>query len=636
MTYERLLEPITIRNLTLDNRMVITAMLTRLAGTDGSVTDEIASYFWARAEGGWGMQICENLAVRPDGKAYPRVWGAWSDDQVPALKKVVDGYHERGGKIVGQIYHAGRAAVSAYIGYPSVGPSAIMDPTVPQHPHELTTDEVKELVKCFADAARRVKEAGFDGVEIHGGHGYLISAFLSPYSNKRTDEYGGNLRRRAKFALDIVKAVREEVGDFPIFFRISAREYVNGGLDIGETKAIAKMLEEAGIDCLNVSHSIFKRGELQLASYNIPKAKFVSNAAEMKAILNIPVITVGRINDPDIAEEVLDSGAADMVAMARASLADPQLANKVKRGDYEGINKCIGCLQGCVAGANISCLVNPETGYERTHKIIPVEKPGKVFIAGGGICGCEAAIVAAKRGHKVTLFEESACLGGQWLAASVPVNKGDFSSLIVWQKNQLDILGVDIKLNTELSAEHVKNEAPDAVIIATGSKENVPPIPGLKESNFALAQEFLLGRVPFGKNIVVIGGGAVGAEVADHIAEHNTKATIVEMLPEIAPDELPSRRIPLLARLAENKVPIYTNTTVEIIEGTEITIKTSDGVKVLSDVDQIVVSTGSKSYNPLSDALAQLECKVIVAGDAKKVANGMSAMNSGYEAGMNV
>ena len=432
---KKILESITINGMTLRNRMIVSAMVTGYANPDGSASEKYIAYHEAKARGGWGLIITEDYIINPKAGASAPLPALYDDSQIESHRELTERVHAAGGAIAAQLYHAGRETSSAVTGEQPVAPSAIIDPTMPEQPRALTTEEIENLEDQFAAAALRAKKAGFDAIEIHGAHGYLVNQFVSPFSNKRTDSYGGSLRNRARFALNIVAKTRALVGpDYPIIYRMSVQEYVEGGLALEEAKAFAQMLEEAGVDMIHCSQGIYGSIAAVVPPFGVTRGAFVENAAAIKSVVNIPVSAVGRINDPDLAEAILASGKADLVTMARASLADPELPNKVLEERYDDISRCIGCLQGCLANSNagtgkVRCLVNPMTGMEDEYSYAPAEMKKNVWIAGGGVAGCEAAIVAAKRGHDVTLFEQSDHLGGQWCAAAVPMDKTEFSTL---------------------------------------------------------------------------------------------------------------------------------------------------------------------------------------------------------------
>lgn len=488
-----------------------------------------------------------------------------ADGQIESHRKLTERVHAAGGKIAAQIYHAGRETSSAVTGVQPVAPSAVREPSMPETPRELTIPEIHTLVEQFGDCAKRAKAAGFDAVEVHGAHGYLAGAFASPLSNKRSDEYGGTIRNRARFGMEIIRNIKEKCGkDYPVLYRISSVEYVPGGLDIEESKVIARLMEEAGADCIHCSQGVYASTHTIIPPSVFPRAGYVEHAAEMKKAVQIPVIAVGRINDVEIAESVLQSKKADLVTMARASLADPELPNKVLKGRGDEVIRCIGCLQGCIGengkGNGIRCLVNPLTGMEDEYDLTPAEKAKQVLVIGGGIAGCEAAISAALKGHKVTLIEKNDRLGGQWIPASVPIGKSEFTSFLCWQKSMLEKMHVQILLNTTADAELIKLYEPDTVIIATGSRPFIPPIQGADQDFVVAAHDVLLGKTEPGNRVVVIGGGLVGAETADMLGQQCEQVTIIEMLPQIMKDGEAAPTKYMKERFFQNGVQIHTST----------------------------------------------------------------------------
>ncbi|AIE59802.1 FAD-dependent oxidoreductase [Bacillus methanolicus] len=638
---EKIFEPIKIGKLELKNRLVVPPMGMNYCNAEGTATERFIAYYEARAKGGWGLIITECYAVDQHGKPVKNMSGFWSDDQIESHAKLAERVHKHGGKIAVQLFHAGRQTGSHITGVQPIAPSPIKDPTLSETPHELTKAEIKELVEKFGDAALRVKKAGFDAVEIHGAHGYLIDQFLSPFSNKRTDEYGGTIINRTRFAVEIIENVRKKVGkDFPVLFRISTDEFVEGGLTIEDTKVIAKILEQSGIDAIHCSTGVYKTMQYVIPPAAVPHAFSVSLAAEIKKVVSIPVIAVGRINDPLIAESVLLSQKADLISMGRASLADPELPNKAKEGRLDDIIQCIGCVQGCAGrlfkGLDVRCLVNPLTGKENEFAVEPAKEKKKVFVAGGGIAGMESAIIAAKRGHEVHLYEKDDKLGGQWLLAAVPPSKAELNTFTIWQKNQMDKLGVHVHLNSELNEDIVENEKPDAVIIATGAKPIVPNIPGVNLPEVVLAQDVLAGKKDVGQSVVVVGGGLVGAETAAHLANHGKKVVIIEMLDDIVIDGEPTVKHFLLKDLQEHHVEIITSATVKEIKQGSVTIEKDHVIKEIGDVDNVVIAVGSKSENALSDKLQGKVEKIITVGDAIKVRKALEAVEEGYKAGLAV
>lgn len=632
--------PIRIGKVEIPNRLVVPAMVTIYCNEDGTATEKFIAYHEAKARGGWGLIITEDYAVDPKGRGFPNLPGLWNDSQIESHLKFTKRIHDIGGTIFAQIYHAGRQTGKAVIGCQPVAPSPIPCPSLQEIPHELTADEIHEIVEEFGDCARRAREAKFDGIEIHGAHGYLIAQFMSPYSNKRVDEYGGHLLNRMRFPLEIISNIRLKAGnDFPVIFRISGDEMVPGGRNIEDTKAISTMLEEAGVDALHISAGVY-------GGYGITPPAAISHgwitsfAEEVKKVVDIPVITVGRITDPFLAETIIASRKADLVAMGRASLADPQLPNKAAAGKYEDINPCIGCMQGCTGMITqyqpATCLVNPTLGKEEEMRIKPADVKKKVLIAGAGPAGMEAAMVAAKRGHEVHVFEKSNRVGGQLYTASIPPCKGEISGFIVWQKKQLEDNHVSIHLNTELTETIVKEQKPDVVVVASGSSPKTIHVPGLERKNVVRAHDVLEGKANVGKRVVIVGGGMVGSETASHLANHGKEVTIVEMLPELATDENARVRYFLLKDLAERKVTTYVNSTVkEVLDGA-LAIEREGEQEKIGPFDTVVLAMGAEPCNDLRTSLEGKVAKLIIIGDALNVRKALDAVREGYLAGLEI
>ena len=635
-----LFSPLVLRGKTVKNRATVPAMVVNYCTEDGKATERYIAYHEARAKGGWGLIITENYAVDPLGKGFSYIAGLWEDGQIDSHKELTKRVKSHGATILAQIYHAGRQTSSPVIGGTPLAPSPIICPFGMETPKELTPGEIKELVSKFGDTAKRAKEAGFDGVEVHGAHGYLVAQFMSAYSNKRFDEYGGILKNRARFAIEIVKNIREKCGeDFIISFRISVDEFVEGGRTLEESKAIAKMLEEAGVDIIHASAGVYASADAIVPPQYTKPAWIANHAEEIKKHVNIHVITVGRINDPHVANTLIESGKADFVAMGRASLTDPDLPNNVKEGREEDTRKCIACNFGCLgilfANKPIGCVLNPELGNEYKGQCTPAEKPKKVAVVGAGPAGLEAAIFAARAGHNVSVYEKSEKAGGQFYLAAVPPCKGDLAAFIAWQLGQLSKLKVDIKYNTEVKEDTFAPGEFDNIIVATGAKPLVPIISGANMSHVVQANDILGGSANAAYNVVVIGGGRVGAETANHLGVQLKNVTLVEMTGAIAAEEALAPRWHLLKSLENRKVRMMTNATVVEIKKGEVIVEEGEN-KISLAADTVILATGSKEDNGLANKLIEKGMPVKVIGDAKKVEDVMCATGQGYEVGCGV
>ncbi|MDD2499038.1 MAG: FAD-dependent oxidoreductase, partial [Desulfitobacteriaceae bacterium] len=543
MDFKVLFSEAKIGNMTVPNRFVVPPMGTNLANPDGTVSQEFIDYWEARAKGGWGLLIVEVTAIDPLGRAIPYQPGLWDDSFIPGFKNLVDAVHRYGAKIAVQLHHAGRQTSRSIMGSQPVAPSAVACPVSKDMPRELTTDEVYDLIEKFGDAAARAREAGFDAIELHGAHGYLIAQFMSAHSNKRVDEFGGTFYNRMRFPLEVIKNVRRKVGgSYPIIFRFSGDEKAPDGRAIDESRALARVVEEAGIDALHVSVGVYGSMQYIIPPADIPPGFILSYSEEIKKAVSLPVIGVGRINEPVLAKDAIESGKADLLAWGRQSLADPDTPNKIAAGLIEDISPCIACNQGCVGyifnpdKMKASCLVNPFCGREGKMKIEPADKKKKVLIAGGGPGGLEAAWVAAARGHQVVLFEKDKALGGQFRVGAISPGKQNIAKAIRFYTHMGEKYGVDFRLGVEVTASQIIAEKPDVVIVATGADPSIPNIPGINNPRIITSTDVLLGLKDPGTKVLIIGGGLVGSETADLLGEHGHEVTIVEMLPEIAQD----------------------------------------------------------------------------------------------------
>lgn len=638
--FESLFKSVKINKMELENRLIVSPMVTCFAKEDGKVTEQYVEYVREKAKGGWGMIINEAHAAIESGKAFDKFFGLYSDDQIEGQKELVAAAHEQGVKIAVQLVHAGRQ--SLYTGAPLVAPSPIADPTSPITPNELTLEEIKEIIESFGDAALRAKKAGYDAVEIHGAHGYLIQEFTSQYSNKRTDEYGGDLLGRAKFSLDIIHNIRSKVGeDYPLIYRMSTDEYLpNGeGLKLPDSLALATMYEEAGIDALHSSIGNYTTIHYMLPPAAVKHGESQNLSEELKKVVSIPVINVGRYNDPYIANAAIKAGRCDMVTMGRQSLADPLFPKKAKAGKISDIRHCIGCQIGCVENlykcSPIHCTVNPRVGYEYQS---PTKKSGakkKVVVIGGGVGGMQAAITAAEQGHDVTLYEKENKLGGQWNLAAMPPYKQELATLVTYQKGQLEKNQVIIHLNSELKAEDILALKPDHVVLATGATPIMPTIKGIDSTNVVTSTDILTGRKSVKGNAAVIGGGEVGTETAAFIASTNRKASVFEMTSELCMKTEGSVKLFLFEYLTDKGVDTYTNAKVLELKDDSVIIERDGQTEEISGFTDIVIAVGGKSYNPLEEELkGKVELSVI--GDAKSARQGINAVHEGYEVGYNI
>lgn len=532
---------------------------------------------------------------------------------------------ENGAVAILQLSHGGRQANASATGLPAVAPSCVTCKVTQREPVPLNIDEIHEIEDAFAAAARRAKQAGFDGVEIHGAHGYLIFSFLSPYTNKREDEYGGTLANRGRFPRNIVRKIREAVGpDFIVGYRISGAEFVEDGLTIDEACAFAKTIEDT-VDYIHVSAGNYETmATWMITPLYFPQAPLLPLAAQMKQAVNIPVIAVGALN-AELGEKALEEGKADIIAYGRALIADAYLPQKIAENRPEDIRPCCRGHEGCIslffAGCPIRCEVNPECGRETELKLQKTDKPKSVVVVGGGIAGMEAARVAAKIGHKVTLFEQTDELGGHYIEGSEPAFKTEARDLLDWQIRQLKKSGARLKLGVKATPELVAARQPDALIVAVGSTYARLPIEGIEAA--MLPDEALMHPKRAGQRVVVIGGGLIGSETALSLAEHGREVTIVEMLCDICMEDEPLSQIAVKLRLSELGVKVLTNTRVTAVKDGGVTAVDADGNTIELAGDTVIAATGLQAED--TQVFAGIAEKTFFIGDcvkARKIYNG--------------
>ncbi|MFC1938650.1 FAD-dependent oxidoreductase [Chloroflexota bacterium] len=617
----KLLESLEVGKKLLRNRIVMPPMETRLSRPDGSVTRAMIDYYAERARGGVGAIVVENTFVDDkESRGSMSSSGLYSDHLIASKGELAEAIKANGAVALIQIGHNGRQCAVGATGRQPVAPSAIPCQSIGVMPREITLAEIEEVQDAFAEAARRAKQAGFDGVELHGAHGYLICSFLSPYANKRVDKYGGSLEGRARFALEVIKKVRAKVsGDFIIGYRMSADEFIPGGLTLEETSRFAKMLEVAGVDYIHVSGGIYESSYHIVPPMYIAKAHLVHLAEGIKQVAGIPVITVGA-HDVYTAEDALQKGKADLVAMGRTLIADPELPKKLASGRIGDIRPCIRGNEGCCSRFDTAqtqrCEVNPACGREADFKIIPAERKKRVVIIGGGIAGLEAARVAALRGHEVTIIEKGENLGGHLIEAAVPKFKEKTKLLLAWAINQVHQGGVKVQLKTEAIPSLIQRLKPEVLITAVGSDFIIPPVPGCDKSCVIIADNVLLGKQAVGDRVVVVGAGLIGCEAALYIADElKKKVTVVEMLDEMLVGVSDMVQAALKERLKEAGVKIYLGWRLDevIDKGVIGTDKTRQRHKM--EADSVVLATGLGARRGAVARFQGLAPEVYVIGD---------------------
>lgn len=626
--FEELFNPITINHLKLQGRLIMPAMNSHYGDQQHFLTDQGINYYTERARGEFALLITEFLCVSEEGLATTTQAGIYDDKFIPMLSKLTSRVHENGSLIFAQLHHSGRIQGNGTSNFPPVSASPIPAKGHVREIKELTIDQISNIKAKFVDAALRAKACGFDGVEIHGAHGYLLAQFLSKSTNKRTDEYGGSISSRAKIVCDIIREVKKKCGhDFPVSVRTSGAEGFHGGNTIEDAMAHSLLFEDAGADLLHISYGI------PIQSYYINNGFNFSNIKKIKDIVSIPVIGVGRINDPALALAALKSGSMDLVALGRQSICDPHFPKKVRENRIDEIFVCTGCMQRCLyensfePGYGTSCMLNPFSGKEGLWEIKKTNAIKRIGIAGAGPAGLQAAWVLAKRGHQVKLYEKDSCAGGQYRLAAMPPMKHDFSKGIFTYLTLCQKYGVEICYNTEVTREFLLNEHLDEIIIATGSSPIIPSsLPGIEHDNVTLAQEILTFHKVFeNQKILVLGAGLVGVETAEILCEYGNQVTIVDRLNAIAPLAPLLPRLQMLKHMEDLNIQSILGAEVLKINGNGIEILRNNKMESLTGFSQIILAFGSKPNNSLLNHLSDLN-NVHSIGDAVKARDANAAI----------
>jgi 2,4-dienoyl-CoA reductase (NADPH2) len=668
MEFPLLFSPIRIGTLTIKNRIAMPSM-GLMYTHDGTMNDRIRHFYFERARGGAGLLITGPYAVDKAGGG-PVLLGLDEDRFVPALREFNRDIHAiADAKIACQLFHSGRYSLSFMTGEQCVSASAIPSRLTGETPKALSIEEIEQLVAAFARAAGRAVTAGFDAVELLACTGYLLSQFLSPITNVRTDRYGGNLENRMRFPLEVVAAIRKEVGkDFPLLVRVAGNDFMPGSHTNREARIFCKALEEAGVDAINVTGGWHETRVPQL-TYAVPPGAFVYLARGIKESVRIPVLASNRLGWPPLAEKTLREGCADMICMGRPLIADPYLPAKAREGRLEDIVPCMGCNEVCFdnvfMGQPVGCMLNPMAGREFELTIEPAATKKKVLVAGGGPAGLVAAATAARRGHDVTLVEARDKAGGQVLLGAAAPDKADFSRIVQSLLRQAISAGVAVRTGVAVDAALVETEHPDVVIVATGARPAPAPFPGSDHPTVRLAWDVLSGQstVP-GRRVVVVGGSATGCETALKIAKEGTidpetlfflfvhqaedtetlrematrgtrEVTVVDLLPRLATNMARTTRWVLMKDLATYHVRTITGAKVTAITDQGVEIERGGSREIL-EADTVVLAVGAVSSRDLYEALKATGRDVRLVGDAKEPRRIVEAIQEGFAAALEI
>jgi 2,4-dienoyl-CoA reductase (NADPH2) len=668
MNEKSLFSPIKVGHTILKNRIVMPAMHLVGFNPDGFASDTWTAFYVERARGGVGTIVvgaCDVVEYGGSGKSL-----RLNEDQyIPAMKKMVTQIRGHGATVLAQLYHMGRSTFSAWIdGHTPVSSSPVPSPWTGETPRELAVPEIHEIIDAFAEAARRAQDAGFDGVEFHGAAGYLIAQFLSPLANKRQDEFGVSFEKRSRFAVELVTRTRERTGqDFLIAFRISGNEFMPAGQGMDEAARLARELEKAGVDLINVAGG-FNESPVPQINMMVPRGAFIYLAQRVKESVDIPVVAGTRINTPEMAERILEEGRADLVYLGRALIADPYFPQKAQEGKTGDIRPCIGCNQGCFEASmrfqKATCLMNPQAGREGELEIKQAQEAKRVMVVGGGPAGMEAALICAQRGHRVTLYEKTERLGGQANLAHIAPGRGEFKLVASYLSRQLESMRIPVKRNCAVTEDLILSEKPDVVVLATGAVPLKPSLPGLDDPRVVLYADVLEGRCFPGKRTVIVGGGRAGCHTAHFLARTGSLTpeqlhflasyhaeewdtlekllwqgpkdiTLVDEKSKIGRDIGATSRPIILGALKRHGVQIMTGARAICLE--------PDGLKVLKDekelivpADTVVLAPRMKCENHMAEGIQGKVEAVHVIGDAKGPRTALEAIHEGFSVGIRV
>jgi 2,4-dienoyl-CoA reductase-like NADH-dependent reductase (Old Yellow Enzyme family)/thioredoxin reductase len=627
--YTNLFSPGYIGTLAIPNRIVMAPMATNYASESGGATETLIDYYEARAKGGTGLIIVENCCVDyPGGKSGATQLRLDEDRFIPGISRLVDVLHYYGAKIAVQINHAGPSTSSVKKGGSGpVGASNIPYASYLAVPRTLESEEIQTIIEKFAQAALRAKKANFDAIELHGAHAYLLAHFMSPYTNQRTDEYGGDVQSRLLLPIKIIRRIRDLLGeDYPIIFRMSVDEFLVGGRGVEESKRVAAILANEGVNAFHVTAgthpATHPSGTRCVEPMAYPQGWKVYLSEEIKKSVHLPVIAVGVIREPHFAEEILSQGKADFIALGRGLIADPDWANRVRNGEEKQIRKCISCNEGCIRrrlfmDLPIRCAVNPEVGKLSRFRPKPINGNSKrVLVVGGGPGGMEAARILKLRGHDVTLWEKNRVLGGQLLFAGVPSFKKKLNWFVEYLTQQLRELSIPYELDKRATPENVIEFEPEELILAVGAVPDYPSIPAIHASNVRTIEQVLVEDYrASGTKTLVMGGGGKGAETALFLSEKGEDVSIVEEADEAAGDMDPISRKDLLSRLESRGVKVHTETRILSCETTGIRVLVRGNKEAFISGGNLILALGYQPLNQLENELKGKLARVHAIGD---------------------
>lgn len=610
--------PVEIRN-----RIVMPPMVTFLANENGAVSQRQIDYYRERAKGGVGLIIVEAAYVREEDRDFGRI-GIEPPRMHVGLGELAEAIQEQGAKAFLQLNHRGK----------------VLDIHRAKGPDEMTEEEIETILEAFSLAALRAQRTGFDGVEIHGANVYLINQFLSPLTNHRRDSYGRTLEGRMKFPVDVLSRVRQRVGEqYPVLFRMVGHQFSPEGITLEEAKITAQRMEEAGASGLHVIASGPAAPYWHTPPMALPRACHAPLAAEIKKVVRIPVIAVGRINDPVLANQLVQEGQADLIAMGRALICDPYLPQKAQEGRPEEIRKCMACMHcrnRIYSLKTIRCAVNAQTGRERDTRISPSPRAKKILVIGGGPGGMEAARVLALRGHRVSLFEQAKELGGQVNLAVIPPHKEELQNILDYLVPQMKTLNIAVSLQKEATREMIEKENPDVVLLAAGSSPLLPEIPGLDRQKVFTPAEVLKGERPLGGKLLVAGGGMVGCEVAEYLAAKGKQVTIVEILPAICSGFEPWTKTLLLQRLSKLDVKVITDSEIVSVQGSKATLRKKGGEETRIDFEGVVMALGGRPNNSLETFLRSSGRAFYTLGDCLQTRDIAAAIHDAFRVAVEI